>query len=64
MTMINAEKLIDLLYEQRIDMESDMAELMKAPDLYPLEEQRYDEGYTNALLWASLMVSRMIAEKE
>lgn len=64
MTMINAEKLIDLLYEQRIEMESDMVELMKVPDLYSLEEQRYDEGYTNALLWASLTISKMIAEKE
>jgi len=31
---------------------------------YTLEERRYDEGYTNALLWASLTIGKMMFGKE
>lgn len=54
------DKIIEILDAQREEMEKDMEEFMGNPKeyYYPLEEQRYDEGYTNALLWASLTIAK------
>ena len=51
------DKIIEILDAQRETMEKDMEEYKNYED-YTLDEQRYDEGYTNALLWASLTIAK------
>ena len=31
---------------------------------YTIEEQRYDEGYDNALLWVSLEIGKMLCQSK
>lgn len=57
--MIDGEKLLDILTDARLVVEADMKEFEEYED-YTLEERRFDEGYTNALLRASMEVSRLI----
>lgn len=59
MRTVDYETIITTLDEQRISVENDMNEFLGYED-YTLDEQRYDEGYANALLWASLTISRMM----
>lgn len=59
MRTVDYETIITALDEQRISVENDMNEFLGYED-YTLDEQRYDEGYANALLWASLTISRMM----
>lgn len=61
--MLNYEDVIELLYNQRIKVEEDMNEYIEHEE-YTLEEQRYDEGYTNALLWAGLEIAKMHYKSE
>ena len=61
--MLNYDKVIELLYKQRVNVEADMEEYIEHEE-YTLEEQRYDEGYVNALLWAGMAISRMYYKGE
>ena len=61
--MLNYDDVIDLLYRQRVQVEADMEEFIEHEE-YTLEEQRYDEGYVNALLWAGLAIARLYYKGE
>ena len=52
-------EVMDTLDEQRERVEADMEEYSNYED-YTLDEQRYDEGYANALRWASLTIGKML----
>ena len=62
-TMIKLAELMETFDTQRETVERDMEEFSEHED-YTLDEQRYDEGYANALLWASLTIGKMMFGKE
>ena len=64
------KETMDILYDlmdafdiQRESVEDDMEEFSNYED-YTLSEQRYDEGYANALLWASLTIGKVMCGEE
>lgn len=63
MTNETYEKILHVFYEKRVSIEEDMDEYIKHEE-YTLEEQRYDEGYVNALLWAGMEIARMYYKGE
>ena len=63
MTSEAYDKILNVLYDKRVSVEEDMDEYIEHEE-YTLEEQRYDEGYTNALLWAGMEIARMYHKGE
>ena len=57
------EQLLTMIYHQRLCLAHDVEEYIDHEE-YTLEEQRYDEGYDNALLWVSLEIGKMLHKGE
>lgn len=53
------EELLTTIYHERLSLANDIEEYIDNAE-YSKEEQMYDEGYDNALLWVSLEIGKML----
>ena len=58
-TKVDVNDLFNRIDHQIELVESDAEEYIEHEE-YTLEEQRYDEGYVNALKWANLMIGEVL----
>lgn len=56
-------ELQELIYFERCNLQKEIEEYVDHEE-YSIEEQRYDEGYDNALLWVSLEIGKRIMRRK